>query len=101
MMASTQQHSLVRLAVAALHTKQSARNPMRLEQHCPPRDEQFSGERHDHGGLARALRALSPCPIPLCEHTVLLEPEKPPGELDQTAAQARVARFGKRLLPSL
>src|SRR3954470_2598850 len=38
MMASTQQHSLVRLAVVALHTKQSARNPMRLEQHCPPRD---------------------------------------------------------------
>src|SRR5215207_7787330 len=38
MMASTQQHSLVRLAVAALHTKQSARNPMLLEQHCPPRD---------------------------------------------------------------
>src|SRR5215217_1849004 len=39
MMASTQQHSLVRLAVAALHTKQSARNPMLLEQHCPPRDQ--------------------------------------------------------------
>src|SRR3954470_774534 len=38
MMASTLPHSLVRLAVAALHTKQSARNPMRLEQHCPPRD---------------------------------------------------------------
>src|SRR3954452_2707753 len=38
MMASTQQLSLVRLAVAALHTKQSARNPRRLEQHCPPRD---------------------------------------------------------------
>src|SRR3954469_15814605 len=38
MMASTQQHSLVRLAVVALHTKQSARNPMRLEQNCPPRD---------------------------------------------------------------
>src|SRR3954465_1278080 len=38
MMASTQQHSPVRLAVAALHTKQSARNPMLLEQHCPPRD---------------------------------------------------------------
>src|SRR5215211_7050195 len=38
MMASTQQHSLVRLAVAALHTNQSARNPMLLEQHCPPRD---------------------------------------------------------------
>src|SRR5215212_8280244 len=38
MMASAQQHSPVRLAVAALHTKQSARNPMLLEQHCPPRD---------------------------------------------------------------
>src|SRR3954453_13348174 len=38
MMASTQQHSLVRLVGAALHTKQSARNPMLLEQHCPPRD---------------------------------------------------------------
>src|SRR5215204_780790 len=38
MMASSQQHSPVRLAVAALHTKQSARNPMLLEQHCPPRD---------------------------------------------------------------
>src|SRR5436190_2166656 len=37
MMASTLPHSLVRLAVAALHTKESARNPMRLEQHCPPR----------------------------------------------------------------
>src|SRR3982750_3054400 len=38
MMASTQQHSLVRLAVAALHTTESARNPRLLEQHCPPRD---------------------------------------------------------------
>src|SRR5215212_10673862 len=37
MMASTLQHSLVRLVGAALHTKQSARNPMLLEQHCPPR----------------------------------------------------------------
>src|SRR3982750_2972417 len=40
MMASTLPHSLVRLAVAALHTKQSARNPRRLEQHCPPRDRE-------------------------------------------------------------
>src|SRR3954452_24823949 len=38
MMAPTQQHSLVRLAGAALHTTESARNPMRLKQHCPPRD---------------------------------------------------------------
>src|SRR4029450_11514671 len=30
MMASTQQHSLVCLAVAALHTTESARKPMRL-----------------------------------------------------------------------
>src|SRR3954469_8576598 len=37
MMASAQQHSPVRLAVAALHTTESARNPMLLEQHCPPR----------------------------------------------------------------
>src|SRR3982751_5228618 len=43
MMASAQQHSPVRLAAAALHTKQSARNPMLLEQHCPPRDRGFAG----------------------------------------------------------
>src|SRR3954451_11319233 len=45
MMASTLPHSLVRLAVAALHTKQSARNPRRLEQHCPPRDHTLAGIR--------------------------------------------------------
>src|SRR4029450_13069633 len=43
MMASTQQHSPVRLAVAALHTKQSARNPMRLEENWPPRGLELSG----------------------------------------------------------
>src|SRR5215213_9650896 len=43
MMASAQQHSPVRLALAALHTKQSARNPMLLEQHCPPRVERQAG----------------------------------------------------------
>src|SRR4051794_9317889 len=46
MMASTLPHSLVRLAVAALHTKQSARNPRRLEQHCPPRDHLIAVETH-------------------------------------------------------
>src|SRR3954468_1507697 len=48
MMASTQQHSLVRLAVAALHTKESARNPMLLEQHCPPRGQQLARQGADH-----------------------------------------------------
>src|SRR3954469_25683646 len=48
MMASTQQHSLVRLAVAALHTTESARNPMLLEQHCPPRDQELARKGHDH-----------------------------------------------------
>src|SRR4051812_22603932 len=59
MMASTQQHSLVRLAVVALHTKQSARNPMRLEQHCPPRDRALalSGER------GRAPRSCAELPV--------------------------------------
>src|SRR3954464_5782313 len=38
MMASTQQHSLVRLVGAALHRTESARKPMLLEQDCPPRD---------------------------------------------------------------
>src|SRR3954451_3433137 len=57
MMASTQQHSLVRLAVAALHTTESARNPMRLEQHCPPRDQELSRQGHDHDLAQAAPRA--------------------------------------------
>src|SRR4051794_5768770 len=51
MMASTQQHSLVRLVGAALHTTESARNPRLLEQHCPPRDEQLSRQRHDQARI--------------------------------------------------
>src|SRR5215217_6135654 len=55
MMASTQQHSLVRLAVAALHTKQSARNPMLLEQPCPPRDRTVAlGAERRAAGRCRA-----------------------------------------------
>src|SRR5436190_19316628 len=57
MMASTLPHSLVRLAVAALHTKQSARNPRRLEQHCPPRDQELSRQGHDHDLAQAAARA--------------------------------------------
>src|SRR3954451_8684285 len=58
MMASTQQHSLVRFAVAALHTTESARNPMLLEQHCPPRDCDLAGQRHDRDPPdAAALRS--------------------------------------------
>src|SRR5829696_6525023 len=55
MMASTQQHSLVRLAAAALHTKQSARNPMLLEQHCPPRDRAVAHGDHRRGASWRRL----------------------------------------------
>src|SRR4051794_40034436 len=91
MMASTQQHSLVRLAVVALHTKQSARNPMRLEQHCPPRDEKLARQRHDHGRLA--LAALRSVPIPLRQGTLALEPEEPPSQLHQTAPDACIARL--------
>src|SRR3954453_19502447 len=53
MMASTQQHSLVRLVGAALHTKQSARNPMLLEQHCPPRDCAVAHGDHRRGPARR------------------------------------------------
>src|SRR3954451_17363648 len=64
MMASTQQHSLVCLAVAALRTTESARNPMLLEQHCPPRDCLVApgadgrgprGTRLTSGGLSRLI----------------------------------------------
>src|SRR3954453_566137 len=55
MMASTLPHSLVRLAVAALHTKQSARNPRRLEQHCPPRDRTVANGDHGRGAGWRRL----------------------------------------------
>src|SRR3954453_12285740 len=55
MMASTQQHSPVRLAVAALHTTESARNPMLLEQHCPPRVDHLASA---HAG--RGLRLGAP-----------------------------------------
>src|SRR3954452_22059772 len=55
MMASAQQHSLVRLAVAALHTTESARKPMLLEQHCPPRDRALAlGEERRAAGGCRA-----------------------------------------------
>src|SRR3954454_1671422 len=62
MMASTQQHSLVRLVGAALHTTESARKPMLLEQHCPPRDWPVAlgddrgrarGGRFTPGGVSR------------------------------------------------
>src|SRR4051794_31027411 len=59
MMASTLPHSLVRLAVAALHTKQSARNPRRLEQHCPPRDRALA----IHSGRRRAARDGAELPV--------------------------------------
>src|SRR3954471_7052799 len=64
MMASTLPHSLVRLVGAALHTKQSARNPMLLEQHCPPRDRAVApgadgrrpgGARLTSGDLSRRI----------------------------------------------
>src|SRR5215207_918323 len=57
MMASTQQHSLVRLAGAAPHTTESARNPMLLEQHCPPRDGALA--HGDHGRSAGWRRLAS------------------------------------------
>src|SRR3954453_17051976 len=70
MMASALPHSLVRLAVAALHTKQSARNPRRLEEHCPPRDQQLSREGHDQGLARAAVGVGRPRPIPLRECTL-------------------------------
>ena len=55
--------------------------------HAPQGDEQLSGEGDDHGGLARALGAAGPRPIPLRERALLLEPEEAPGELDQGICQ--------------
>src|SRR5215208_6758488 len=101
MMASTQQHSLVRLAGAAPHTTESARNPMLLEQHCPPRDQHLARERRNHGGLARALGGLGARPVPLHECAVFLEPEEPPGELDQATAHTSVSRLRQPPLPAL
>src|SRR3954454_16743240 len=78
MMASTQQHSLVRLAVAALHTTESARNPMLLEQHCPPRDDQLAGESHDPN-LPPALAPLGKGPpIPARQTTAGLMAQPAP-----------------------
>src|ERR671911_1063988 len=67
--------------------------------HAPQRDEQFAGERHDHRCFARALRTLGPPPVPLRERAVLLEPQEPPGKLDQATAHAGIARLGQPLLP--
>src|SRR3954453_3989302 len=94
MMASTLPHSLVRLAVAALHTKQSARNPRRLEQHCPPRDQELSRQGHDQG-LARVTTGVGrPRPVPLRQRTLLLMKQEAPGQLDHPAPHAGVARLG-------
>src|SRR3954447_12938314 len=99
MMASTQQHSLVRLVGAALHTTESARNPMLLEQHCPPRDEKLARQRHDHGRLALAA-ALRSFPIPLRQGTLALEPEERPSQLHQTAPDACIARLRQAAFPA-
>src|SRR3954447_9535293 len=71
-----------------------------LLQHCPPRDEQLSRQRHDQG-LARAAPGLGRArPIPLGQGTFLLMQQKAPGQLDHPTAHAGVARLGEPFLPS-
>src|SRR5215207_4143138 len=58
-------------------------------------------ERRNHGGLARALGGLGARPVPLHECAVFLEPEEPPGELDQATAHTSVSRLRQPPLPAL
>lgn len=48
--------------------------------HAPERDQQLSGERHDHRRLARTLTSSSP--VPLRQPAILLEHQESPSELD-------------------
>src|SRR4029453_5472338 len=64
---------------------------------APERDQQLACQRHDHR-LAHRRGIRRSLPIPLGERTVLLEQEKPPGELDHAVPHTRVARAGQSLV---
>ena len=51
--------------------------------------------------VLRAPLRLSSRPVPLRQPAVLLEPQEPPGELDQAAAHPGIASLGQPLFPPL
>src|ERR1700726_3815217 len=57
----------------------------------PKRDQQLARQRHDQR-LAHRWGIRGSLPIPFGKRTALLEHEEPPGQLDHSAAHARVAR---------
>src|ERR1700693_3994679 len=67
----------------------------------PQLNEQFSREGDNHRRLAYTLCALGPRLVPLSERAILLEHNKPPSELDHSAADPGVACLGEPLLPPL
>src|SRR5918995_1683731 len=71
------------------------------DHHAPQRHPQLARERRNHGGLACALGGLGARPVPLHDCAVFLEPEEPPGELDQATAHASVSRLRQPPLPAL
>src|SRR5580700_31662 len=54
--------------------------------HSPQGDKKLAGQGDNHDRLAHAFHTVGPCAIPLCECTIFLKQEEPPGELDQTTA---------------
>ena len=68
---------------------------------APQRNQQLTGERHDHGFPDGARAAGGAFAIPPDQRGVRLEQQEPPGQLDQTAANPRVAGLADSLLPTL
>src|SRR5262245_21936661 len=56
----------------------------------PERDQELARQGHDHL-LARAAGVLGASSVPLSQGAVLLEPEKAPGQLDQSPPDPSVA----------
>ena len=69
---------------------------------APERDQQLSGERHDHRRLARTPSGSSP--VPLRQPAILLEHQESPSELDHNPRRTRAlpalaSPFSRRLEP--
>ena len=58
----------------------------------------LAGEGHDHLRFACTAGPLGPSAEPLGQRAVLLKQQKPPSELDHTAAYAGIARLGEAFL---
>src|SRR6476646_12072804 len=64
----------------------------------PERHQELARQRHDHD-LARVTPAIGRArTVPFDESALRLVPEHPPGELDEPATDAPIARLGKPLL---